>query len=383
MAQRQGSGEAEQTAFSPLPPVNFRFALAEICKTLYNKFITNNKKEFIMGNITIRDIALQAGVSKSTASRVINNVGTVSEELRDRVNAVIERVGYQPSAIAQGLSRQDSTLIGVLVPTVSDSFFGQILQGIIETTSQKNYTIVLCTHDNDPECEKRALRALRSQRIKGLLITPAAGYIKREDKNYLRTELEILDVPTVLIDRGIKMSSWDGVYYDNYNGAYLAIETIVKNGFRSIGCMVSDMALQIGKDRMRGVQQAIADFGLTLDQNVFFRDDSAAYLDKSYRVARQWIEADNLPEAMFFSNGTLANGFIKASLEAELRVGKDVYCIGFDHVDILEMIHLEYDYLERDAVNMGRIATNMLMDHFGQSIPTRREYIIPANLHLS
>ena len=211
-----------------------------------------------MGNITIRDIALQAGVSKSTASRVINNVGTVSEELRDRVNAVIERVGYQPSAIAQGLSRQDSTLIGVLVPTVSDSFFGQILQGIIETTSQKNYTIVLCTHDNDPECEKRALRALRSQRIKGLLITPAAGYIKREDKNYLRTELEILDVPTVLIDRGIKMSSWDGVYYDNYNGAYLAIETIVKNGFRSIGCMVSDMALQIGKDRMRGVQQAIA-----------------------------------------------------------------------------------------------------------------------------
>ena len=60
-----------------------------------------------MGNITIRDIALQAGVSKSTASRVINNVGTVSEELRDRVNAVIERVGYQPSAIAQGLSRQD------------------------------------------------------------------------------------------------------------------------------------------------------------------------------------------------------------------------------------------------------------------------------------
>lgn len=72
-----------------------------------------------MTNITIRDIARRAGVSNSTASRVINNVGNVNEDLRRRVISVVAELGYQPSAIVQGLSKQDSTLIGVLVPTVA------------------------------------------------------------------------------------------------------------------------------------------------------------------------------------------------------------------------------------------------------------------------
>lgn len=334
-----------------------------------------------MGNITIRDIARQAGVSKSTASRVINNVGNVNDDLRRRVIEVVNQLGYQPSAIAQGLSRQDSTLIGILVPTVSDLFFGQILQGVTEVTRQLGYTIVLCTHDNDPEKEKQALRALRSQRIKGLLITPAAGYIQNEDNNYLRGELEILDVPTVLIDRGLKMSAWDGVYYDNYNGAYLAGETVIQAGFTDIGCMVSDLALQIGKDRMRGIEQALADHGLAVNPRAFFQERGAAYVEQSYRAVQSWVQSGALPRAMFFSNGSLAKGFIKAALEAGLRIGTDIYCIGFDYLDILEILNLDYTYLERDAVNMGRIATHMLMDHFSQSIPTRREYIIPAHLH--
>ena len=92
------------------------------------------------------------------------------------------------------------------------------MQGILETTRETGYTIVLCTHDNAPEKEEQALRTLRRQRIKGLLITPAAGYVENEDNSYLRASLRALDVPTVLIDRAVKMPVWDGVYYDNYNG---------------------------------------------------------------------------------------------------------------------------------------------------------------------
>ena len=333
-----------------------------------------------MRNITIRDIARQAGVSKSTASRVINNVGNVNEDLRRRVNSVVNELGYQPSAIAQGLSRQDSKLIGVVVPTVADVFFGQIMQGILETTRETGYTIVLCTHDNDPEKEEQALRTLRRQRIKGLLITPAAGYVQNEGKSYLRASLEALDVPTVLIDRAVKMPVWDGVYYDNYNGAYLAIERMLERGYTDIGCMVSDLALQIGKDRMRGVLQAIADHNIAFNRDAVYEVSGAAYMQDSYEVAKEWIECGRLAKAMFFGNGSLAKGFIKACLEKGLRLGEDVYCVGFDYVDILEMLPLKYAFLDRDAVNMGRIATKMLMDHFTQDIATRREYIIPASI---
>ena len=97
-------------------------------------------------------------------------------------------------------------------------------------------------------------------------------------------------------------------------------------------------------------------------------------------MSKCWTERGCLAKAMFFSNGSLAKGFIKACLEKGLRLGEDVYCVGFDYVDILEMLPLKYAFLDRDAINMGRIATKMLLDHFGQTIATRREYIIPLAL---
>ena len=254
------------------------------------------------------------------------------------------------------------------------------MQGILETTRETGYTIVLCTHDNAPEKEEQALRTLRRQRIKGLLITPAAGYVENEDNSYLRASLRALDVPTVLIDRAVKMPAWDGIYYDNYNGAYLAVEHIIRKGYTDIGCMVSDLALQIGKDRLRGMQQAIADHHISLNCDAIYQDASAVYVEKSYEMSKCWTERGCLAKAMFFSNGSLAKGFIKACLEKGLRLGEDVYCVGFDYVDILEMLPLKYAFLDRDAINMGRIATKMLMDHFGQTIATRREYIIPASI---
>lgn len=333
-----------------------------------------------MKNLTINDIAKRAGVSKSTASRVMNNVGNVREDLRKRVLEVIANEQYQPSAIAQGLSRQNSMVIGVLIPTVSDSFFGQILQGIISTTLENGYTILLCTHDNEPEKERAALRVLHSQRIRGLLITPCAGYIKNDDQSYFHSEVKKLDVPTVFIDRAVTKSIWDGVYYDNYNGAYMAIETLKKKSFSNIGYMVSDLALHIGQERLRGMEQAISDFGITLDERFCFKDDSAAYLNTSYELAKKWLQSGALPQAMFFSNNALAKGFMKAMFEAKLRVGDDIFLIGFDYVDILEMMNLKYIYLDRDAVNMGKIATTMLLDHFANEIPARRDFTIPAKI---
>ena len=83
---------------------------------------------------------------------------------------------------------------------------------------------------------------------------------------------------------------------------------------------------------------------------------------------------------MFFSNGALAKGFIKAMFDEKLRVGEDIFLVGFDYIDILEMMNLNYVYLDRDAVNMGKIATQMLMEHFTNTIPARRDFIIPAQI---
>lgn len=105
----------------------------------------------------------------------------------------------------------------------------------------------------------------------------------------------------------------------------------------------------------------------------------------AYEITKKMLANGDYPDAIFLSNNLTAIGFFKAFFEAGLEFGKDICCIGFDRVEALDLFNLNYSYVERDAVNMGRIAMNMLLDRIKNpkgSMLTRREYIIPANLVL-
>lgn len=95
----------------------------------------------------------------------------------------------------------------------------------------------------------------------------------------------------------------------------------------------------------------------------------------SYRIATDWIKENRLPDAVFLSNGMIANGFLKALIENGLRPGKDIECMGFDFVEVLDILNLRYSYLDRDALNMGRIAAQMLFEPAREG---QRIHIIPA-----
>jgi len=333
-----------------------------------------------MSNMTIKDIAEKAGVSKSTVSRVINNTGYVSGQIRERVNRIINEYAYQPSAIARGLSTKDSCMIGVVVPTASDGFFGRILEGISEVADKKGYTVMFCTTDNDPAKEQRALATMRGQRVRGLLITPAAGYLSTDGFSKLRSALENLGIPVVLIDRAAKNLNWDGVYFDNFNGAYIATENIVRSGYKKIGTITSDTSLQLGSDRLAGFRQALADAGIREDERFILTSNQPISTQQAFRMTCDWIRDGRLPEAVLLSNGAIVNGFLKAILAHGLSPDRDVYTVGFDYVQAVDILNMRYSYLSRDADNMGRIAMQMLLDHFDQKIPSRREYIVPAKL---
>jgi LacI family transcriptional regulator len=332
--------------------------------------------------MTINDIAKLAGVSKSTVSRVLNHAANVDETTRELVLRIVRQHNYLPSATARSLSRKGTTVIGVILPDIDDSFFGKIAQGINDILSDTDYTMLFCCTDNDPKRELKALNSLCEQRVCGLLITSSAHYCSEKEAALIREAIINIPNPAVLIDRILPHSLWDGVYSDNLNGAYTAANALISHGCRRIGAFISDITLQLGKDRLSGFKQALTDSGLTPADEYMFLQNTPAAMTDVYHYTCRLIQKKLLPEAIFLSNSIITNGFYKAILEHNIRPGKHIHCVGFDYSDALDIIHVPYSYVERNSRLMGQTAAKMLLRQFQQPSQVRHENVIPSTLHI-
>lgn len=335
--------------------------------------------------MTIKDIARLAGVSKSTVSRVINNAANVDAKTREIVLKTMEENNFIPSASARSLSRQETTFIGVIIPDLDNSFFGQIVHGINHVLTGTEYTMLFCCTDNNADSELKALKLLRQQKVCGLLISSSANYCDAGTNEQIRNALADLNVPVILIDRAIPNTSWGGVYSDNINGGYIASQFLISKGYKQIGAFVSDMKLLIGQERLLGFKKALQENNLpSLDQYIYTKE-SPASLSEIFEYTCHLIDDRKLPDAIFLSNSIIANGFYKALFYKGVQPGLDIECIGFDYSEALDIMHIPYNYLERNSKSFGQTAARMLLDSFqarddGPAI--RRECIIPASLHV-
>lgn len=122
---------------------------------------------------TIDDIAKKAGVGRTTVSRVLNNTGYVSEKTRKKIEEVIQSCNYVPSATARNFAKQDSNMIGVIVPEAHNPYFAAALEGIYEVLEERELLLVLCNSNKSFDKEEKILKLLKQQKLKGLIITPA------------------------------------------------------------------------------------------------------------------------------------------------------------------------------------------------------------------
>lgn len=293
---------------------------------------------------------------------------------------MIRECNYQPSTVARNLSRQETHTVGVVIPEANNAFYGEILSGMSTVVDEHDLMMVFCNTENNSYKEKNALRMLEIQRVQGLVLAPVADYRSENGVVQLKRTLLAMGIPVVLLDRQIENLPWDGVYFDNYNGAYMACEQLIREGHRKIGTITGNLRLLLGQQRFNGYLQALSDYNIPLSEPHVLRGDFTT--DTAYRLTRQMIASGNLPDAVFLSNNLTAIGFLHALMESGLRLGEDICCIGFDHIEALEILNIRYSYVDRDARNMGKIAMQMLLERIRRPTPGRREHIIPAQMVL-
>lgn len=188
-----------------------------------------------MEKTTIHDVAERAGVSVTTVSRVLNNRGYISDEMRNKVGKAIEELNYTPNHLARSFYNNKTMSIGLIIPTINNPFFGELAFYIEKELANKNYNLYICNSLNDLNNELKYLKLLKEKKVDGLIVG---------SHNIARSEYDKVENKVVSIERAIN-NNIPIIQSDNYSGGKLATEELINNGCKNILCIVGNKILDM------------------------------------------------------------------------------------------------------------------------------------------
>jgi LacI family transcriptional regulator len=307
------------------------------------------------GNVTIVDVAGEAGVSYATVSRVINNKGHVRPETRERVLRAMTRLGYVVDQRARSLAGGRSQVIGLLVHDVGTSYIGEIIRGIDAELASAQYDLILYTTHRRKTKESAYVVTLTRGLADGLLLV-----LPRNPGAYLET-LRQHRFPHVLIDhRGVD-EEIPAVAAANRQGAYNATKYLIELGHRRIGFITGAIDQICAQDRLEGYKVALADHEVAFAPELVYKGNFFQPL--GYAGASALLELPHPPTAIFASNDVSAFGAMEAVREHGLHIPKDISVVGFDDIPQAAHVHPPLTTVRQPLEEMGRIATHMLLEY--------------------
>lgn len=328
-----------------------------------------------------KDIAQKTGVSLATVSRVLNNSGYVKRETKELVLKAVQELGLECDFVSKKASKHKNEIIGVVIPDIANPFFGEVIKGINKVADSEKLNFILCDTDENVDKEIRYLEMLKEQNIRGLIITPATDQ-NEFNRNYL-VQLDNMGVPIVLLDRDIKYSHFDAVFLDSIKGAYEAVEALIKEGHEKIAIIAGPITSKPGRDRMSGYQKALGMNNIQEDNRYIFHGDFRQ--DSGYKLTKEIMNMKEPPSAIFVSNNMMTIGCIKALFEMNLKIPQDIAIVGFDDVDMFNVMNLNISAVSRPTTLMGEEAMNILMERLNNKNSenkTIKKIILPPCLIL-
>lgn len=238
--------------------------------------------------MTLKEISEKTGFSITTISRVMNRTGYVNEETYRKVMQAAEEGGYFQKKKNTVLN---NNIVGVIVPDLSNPFFGAVIKGIKEVTETMHKEVVVMDTSEDFNQEKRALALMQSMKLCGLIITPISdcgqgGY-------EIEKMLTDLNVPVVLVDRDVKNSAFDGVFINNTQGAFEITSYLIQKGTRGSPLSAAPGTPSRAESGLKGYKNALEKYGMTPDEKLFFEGDFS--LESGYSPAEKMMLRESAP----------------------------------------------------------------------------------------
>ena len=326
------------------------------------------------GFLNIEEIAKISGVSRSTVSRVINNDARVRDETRQRVQEVINRLGFQPNAMARSLAGGKSHILGLVIPVgVSalfvDPYFPLLIQGVSSACNAREYSVVLWLAE--PEYERRMMREiLHNGLVSGVIV---ASMVFDDPIVHALAES---DIPFILVGRHPDNEKISYVDVDNLNSAREAVSHLVRLGRKRVATITGPQNMVVGIDRYQGYLDAVRRAGLVVDPNLVaegdFSDMGGYMCMKSLLPFR--------PDAVFAASDIMAVGAMRAINEAGLRIPVDVAVVGFDDIPVAAHTNPPLTTIRQPAMRTGSLSTEVLIDMVEHPVSQPHRIVLPTEL---
>jgi LacI family transcriptional regulator len=326
-------------------------------------------------NVTVADIAREAGVSMMTVSRVINQKGEVSSATRQRVQEVIDRLNYRPSGIARSLATHHSGTIGLVIPDVSNPFFADVARGAEHVACAEGYNIFLCNTEEDTQRELAVINSLQEKRVDGVVL------FSRLESRQLVGILKHLPA-AVLINRQtpkrLASSEINSVRLDDELGGQLIIRHLLARGHQAIGFLSGPATSHSGQARARGYHQALTEAGLPL--NYEWEKCCAPTVEGGQAAALELLQTTRALTALFCFNDLVAVGALQACVALGRRVPSDLAIAGYDDIPLAALVTPSLTTCRTPRYDLGATAVSLLLKRIRGVIAAREEVILQPQL---
>lgn len=317
-------------------------------RAVYDAVIVGDEQQDTAGagagkRATLRDVARLAGVSHQTVSRAINDKGEIDPETRRRVLDAARQLHYRPSRFARGLVRPGATTVGLIVSDVVNPFFPELIAGVLEAAEQRGWQVLVASTQDDPGREPQLLRSLAGQ------VDALIGYLFQPD-DVVAAAIE--GVPLVVMSRRAREAAFGAVDIDLETGVRAAVRHLVARGHQRIGMIDCPDAADPAR---RAIFLAEAE-----DQGLPVPADAIIGVEQSMAGGESGFEKLHAarPEltAMFAFNDLIALGAYRAARRAGLAIPDDVALLGFDGLNLGELLDPPLTTIAIDKRRMGELA---------------------------
>lgn len=319
---------------------------------------------------TIREVAKLARVGLMTVSRVINNNPRVRPSTLKKVNAAIAALGYQKNEAARLLKGQRASMIGLIVPDLSDSFFAACAHTIQQIARAHGYMTLVAASERDSELEIQQAELMAGRKLAGLLVVTST---KDGDERLQR--LQKTGLAIVAFDRPLAGAQTDAVVVENRAGSEEAVRHLIGHGHKRIACLGYDESVYAVRERVEGYKSAMHAAGLK---------PALALGIKSLEGTRKWLhsalKSNERPTAIFALNHRTATFLLRLLAELGIAVPREMALIGFDDFDLAGVVSPGLTTVAQSPAEVARRAMALLIDRIGDH--RRGSEFVPAKIVL-